>query len=539
MRFLPGAAGVLTLAAGAGWLLWLSFETGGYVPFVFTAGGTMLVGATGLLAVRLGHCRSVAASLALGLLAGALVHPGPHLFAYLRDPARGPLSARGFVAHLDARFASRDVKWGLHPEVLPIDDPQAQPTPADRLSLWGSAAIELLFLLFAGVLPLVLRVRRTPYCEVSRGWTERRRLGFEPAAEPLLRRALDEGKGNLVAAAAETVVPLHPNQPALVGLLHTCPDPLCSGPAGYLSLRQSAGEAVASFAMEELFPVHPLRPRCAVLTAAEVRGLVALLPASGGPGTELALPPWVAEVAAETTRGGAVTADLEPVQQGHPEPAVTAATRARAPWLDLLPLLLGVGLTAALIGLLAAFDLESDLTAVLVLLAPCLVALLFVLRDPNRMSNHLLLRRLDRRIAARPQPLVSPRDEDALPVALVPRGVWTQDKGSEQIDHGYLAVRGSALLYEGDRWRLRAPAAAVLGLAVERLVVDRYQRWHFAVVSVRGARSLHELPFVRIAPPLGELLLRSERRRSAVLLARVAELPAAAATGAAQRGAGD
>jgi hypothetical protein len=106
----------------------------------------------------------------------------------------------------------------------------------------------------------------------------------------------------------------------------------------------------------------------------------------------------------------------------------------------------------------------------------------------------------------------------------VPRSVWTREKGGEQIDHGYLAVRGGEVLYEGDRWRLRAPAAAVSGLRIEPLVVDRYQTWHFVVLRLRGAKVMHELPFVRIGLPLRRLLWQGKRRQSRELQERLLAL---------------
>ena len=156
------------------------------------------------------------------------------------------------------------------------------------------------------------------------------------------------------------------------------------------------------------------------------------------------------------------------------------------------------------------------------------------LRDRHLLSNRLLLRRLARRVAARAQPLLSPDDGDVLPVALVPRAVWAGQAGNDAIDHGYLAVRGGELLYEGDRWRIRAPRGAVMAAQVEPLVVDRHYTVFFVQAIVRGPDLPFELPFVRIGCPLGELIVRGGKRRSAVLLDRL--LPAVTEGSAASGG---
>jgi hypothetical protein len=530
VRFLPLAAGVVAVALLAAWLLQLGFVGGVYVPLLFDLFAAMVVGACGLLAVSHGRCRSVLAATALGAVASLAIQPGQHLLPYLRDPSTTQPGALDFVGWLDNRLSGRDLEWTPHPQVLAAGDGDAQPTDADHQALWAATLAGVLLVPLMAAFPLAARVRRQPYCEACAEWTVRRRLGLVPAAAEPMRNALEWG--NLVGIAGASVTAFHPNQPALLALLDSCPAAPCPGPAGYLSLVESAGkEPAAALAMDALFPYYRMRPRCVELDHDEAAGLQALLPdVDAGPGTEMAVPSWLLaepmweEELADPTRP---TAALAAVDQADPPPAATTQTRKLATWLDLGPLLAGVAGTLALFG--AGYLLDAmnrwpgyGLAILVTGLLPCALGLGLTLRDPHWVSNRLLLRRLARRVEARPDPLLHPGDADVLPVALVPRSVWTAPNGNEQIDHGYLAVRDGALLYEGDRWRLFAPAGAVFGLRIDPLVADQHHTFWFVVAIVGVGGTPHELPFIRVGFPLSELIVSSQKKRSAVLARRLA-----------------
>lgn len=156
--------------------------------------------------------------------------------------------------------------------------------------------------------------------------------------------------------------------------------------------------------------------------------------------------------------------------------------------------------------------------------AMMLIGLALALRDPQLAGNLYLLRRLCARLAARTGLLLRVDDPDVLRVALVPRSAWNEPDVNDRIDHGTFAVRGGTILYEGDRLRIEIPVASLLTVFFEPLVVDQYQTWHFVVLEARSREGRHTLPFVRIAGPLGETLLRSKERRGRVLLDRVMEI---------------
>jgi len=539
--FPPWAAGVLALAAVVAVLLWVGFERDVYAPFFFPLAGALLVAACGLLAVRLGHCRSTPAALVLGLAAALVVTVGPQLVAYVAASRHLPRDARDFVRFVDHRFAGR--KLAVH---YPAFATERRPAGegGDTTILWLIAGGELLLLPLMIAGPLVARVWRQPYCEGCGRWSDRRRLGFAPAAEAAFHAALAATPGSrridLAALAAATTMPLHPNRPALVGLLDRCSGPTCVGPAGYLSLKRTRGEAVAALGMEPVAPWFRLRERCAELSATETAALLSLLPEpSRAGGTAIVLPSWAAGLPAE--QAGA-TATLTTITQELPAPAADARGRRRAEALNLGFMLAGVGLAFGLLALAVVVEKRSPTAAGVLVggaIGGCLALLLVVLRDRQLWGDRYLLRRLRTRLAARGDRLLAGDEPDALAVAMVPRSAWSQSDAGEHIDHAFVTVRDGVVLYEGDRLRLRAPAASVIDVRSEPLVVDQYQTHHFVVLAVRGPQGHHELPLVRIGCPLGETLVRGKRRRASVLRRLLSACspdgPLAAAAGAPPR----
>ncbi len=514
-RFAAFGAGVAGAAAACAWLLWLGFEHRFYAPLLFALGAAMVVGGLALLAVRLGHCRSPAAALLLGLISGLVVQPGHHLLPYLLDLGPGETAEPAdFVRHLDRRLSSVGIEWAAPPRL--DDGEEVEPSRADYLFLWASTVLEVLFVPLLCGLPPLLRVLRDPYCETGGGWARRSRLAFAPAAEAVLLRALDEGR--IAEVAAEMLTEHHPNQPALLGQLDVCSAPGLDGVAGYLSLRLSRGAPAGAAAVEPLFPYHRLRVRCAALSAREVAELQALAPERA---TARVAASWADSVFDDLSPNREL-ARLDAIDQPSPPPAADSRTRRIAELLSLVPLLV---CSAAGIGLLfSAVELEDTdgrLATVLGIsgFAVMLPGLWIALMDLSYLGDRYLLSRLARRLAQRPGLLVRPGDGDALAVALVPRGAWSGG-ANELIDHGLLAVR-DAILYEGDRHRIRIPAASIHSLYVESLTLDQYQTWHLSVLEIEAEDGLHTLPFVRIATPLGETLFRSRKRRARVVYERL------------------
>ncbi len=514
-RFGPLIAAVVLIAEICACLLWLGFEARFYAPIVFTFGGMMFVSALALAAVRLGHCRSPAAAFALGLFAGLAIQPGHHLVAYLADG--GTLTdPAGALRHLDRRFSEVEINWTVPPRLE--DDEDANPSRDDYRFLWAVTLLEILFIPLLCALPPWLRVLRNPYCETDGQWAERTRLAFLPQSEEALLDGLDQGRLAEVAGAA--IMEHHPNRAALLGLLDVCPGPRADGVAGYLSLRLTAGDAAATIAMESLVPYHRLRLRCAELSDAEVEALHALIPEQA---TATVTPSWFLGLGDGDEFPAAACARLERVDQPHPPPAATSRSRRIAEALNLVPILTGLVVGFGL--LFAAAELEDGSSNLAIAcgisgFAVMLAGVWFALMDMHLVGDRYLMRRLAQRLARRPDAQVRPLDDDALRVAFVPRSVWSGGRGNELIDHGLLAVRDT-VLYEGDRHRMRIPAASIQGVSMEPLTIDQLQTWYFVVLQVRTADGLHTLPFVRIAAPLAETLLRKKQRRSRVLFDRI------------------
>ena len=515
-RFATFGAGVACAAAAYAWLLWQGFEHRVYTPLVFILGGAMIVSGLSLLAVRLGHCRSPAAGLLLGLAAGWILQPGHHALPYLLDLEPGATAdGAGFVRHLDRRLSEVQMSWGATPHIEDLEP--GETARGDYLFLWAATALEAVFIPLLCALPPLLRVLRDPYCEAGGEWARRIRLAFYPGADQVLRQALEEGR--VAEVAAEVLMEHHPNQPAVIGLLDVCSMPGSDGVAGFLSLKISRGEASAAIVMESIFPYYRLRPRCAALTAAEVAALRALTPERATR--------QVAPSRLEAPETGVASGELARLESVEPSSLAAADRRAGqlAELINLAPLLacaaVGLGL------LLAAVDVEDDAGPLANVLGVSGIVLMLTgawlaVMDQHMVGDRYLLRRLFRRLADRPGLLVRPEDRDAIPVKLVPRRAWSGG-ADELIDHGLLAVR-DAVLYEGNRQRLRIPAASVQALYLDSLSVDQYQALHFAVLEVRAADGLHTLPFLRMAPPLGEALFRSKARRAKVLFERLAVL---------------
>jgi hypothetical protein len=520
---------VLGLAALVALLLWQGFEHDLYAPFLFPLAGALLVSAVGLLAIRLGHCRSTSAALVLGLAVAALVTLGPHLLAYrllTRDGSR--LDGKGArsadpIAVLDHRFATHKLSI-RHPWFASERRPPGE--EGDTTWFWVTTASEIVLLPLVIVLPLVLRVWRVPYCETCRLWSERRRLGFLPSAEMALRATLAREKPtheDLAKVAAAAVLPLHPNRAALVGILDTCPGLACSGPAGYLSLKRSRGEAVATLQAEPVNPWFRLRPRCAELSRAEVAALQALLPKpTVAGGTEVVMPSWAALLGKDDAGEHAT---LTTIRQEHPPPAAASRARNIASALNLAIPFGGAALGFGFLGLAALVEDRSKAASGALFgtaIAVWVVVLVVTLRDPHLLGDRHLLGRLRTRLAARADRLLAGHEPDVLAVAMVPRTAWSEPSSSDLVDHGFVAVRNGAVLYEGDRLRFRAGGPSIASLRSEPLVVDQYQTWHFIVLAVRGPEGRHDLPLVRIGCPIWETLARSKRQRAAVLERRLA-----------------
>lgn len=514
---------VLATAGGLSWLLALGFEKRFYAPLLMPLGlGILLVATTTLLAVRLGHCRSPIAALLLGLVAALTLSPGHHLWPLVHEHGAESLTDLGVTfARLDARLGSAGVVWSAFPS-LDEDEP---PTPGDRIFLWIAAGLESVLLPFLCLVPAWFRVLREPYCEQHGRWMTRQRLTFTPGSEPALLDALDHGRLGVTAAAA--VQEHQPNQAATLGLVDHC-EALGGCTAGYLTLRPSKGSAASELAFEALNPFYRLALRCATLTVDEVEALRGLEP---GRGTAAVMPSWASELFEES--GPGTTRDrarVEEIEQPEPPPAGDRGHRGVAEAINAvvalgpMALLIALGLAAERLGI--SWTHPATVLVVVAALSMILLSVAMLLRDPSWLGDRYLLGRVAARIRRRAAPVVDPADAAATPIAIVPRSVWRDRRGQERIDHGWLAIRDDTIVFEGDRLRLWIPPASMVGLELERLVVDQYQTWYFAVLRVMASDGVHTLPLVPIATPIRSALLQGRRKRGRELFDRlVACLP--------------
>lgn len=518
----------LAVAGGLGWLLWHGWENAFWAPLLFVLGAAVAVGALGLLVVRGSRCRSPALALALGVAAGALVHPGQFAFPWLEASraAKAEPGVRGFVRFVDARFGAAALAFGT-PWPRLAEPGEEEPTRADHWVLRIVALLELLLVPVITAAPLAVRCRREPFCERCGRWAEEAfRLGFSSDARDVLIEGLSSGRLPQVAGA--TVTEIHPNTPNLLGVVHVCDGAACTGPGGWLTLRSTDGDAASRLAFEALFPWWWPIVRCVELDRGEVSGLRELVPGDDAGGTRRIAPTWLEDLEELATEEGddvapPELATIESVALTHLPPAVDARVRRWADWVDLAVL---AGFALAGFGLIwwaSGGDGDAPIEGPLLLAGFLLMAagLPVVLRDRQFYAHRWVLRKLAPRLRGRVAARVRFEDPDALPVALVPRSVWSTRKGLEKIDFGALAVRGEEILVETDRLRIRIPVASVRTVTTESLVVDQYSTLWFVVLEVAARDGVHTLPFMRIGAPLGETLFRSSEKRCGVLLERV------------------
>jgi hypothetical protein len=148
------------------------------------------------------------------------------------------------------------------------------------------------------------------------------------------------------------------------------------------------------------------------------------------------------------------------------------------------------------------------------------------LRNTTRLGNWYLRRLTRREIKSRPDGLVDPDDPEAVFVEVVPRENWTRlmletasDVGFLLVDEGRREVR-----FEGDRERMRIPAAAILSCDVEETEIGEgtpgAMKYYFTVILAEHPAGVRELPFA-YRGDLGQLGAQVREGRAVALRDRV------------------
>lgn len=159
-----------------------------------------------------------------------------------------------------------------------------------------------------------------------------------------------------------------------------------------------------------------------------------------------------------------------------------------------------------------------------------LVAILYGLLLPNYLGNAYLRSVAVRKIRARPDALVNPRDADARFVEIIPRANWNRMMLENTTDIGFLAVDAQRreIRFEGDCQRCRIPADAIFSCTLEKSLVSQTAQpkapgnW-LVVVRAYSETGVWEAPFT-VRFPKGRALMYSPPRPTKELHAQITAL---------------
>jgi hypothetical protein len=151
------------------------------------------------------------------------------------------------------------------------------------------------------------------------------------------------------------------------------------------------------------------------------------------------------------------------------------------------------------------------------------------LRHPTGLADRYLRTLARREILSRPDGIVDPDDPEAIFVELVPRQNWKRLMLETATDVGFLVVDETRqeVLFEGDRERMRIPAAAILSCEVEQIVIGEWASagipFYLIVIRAQHPSGARELPFA-YRGDVGQLGVEVRERRASALRDRIGAL---------------
>jgi hypothetical protein len=199
----------------------------------------------------------------------------------------------------------------------------------------------------------------------------------------------------------------------------------------------------------------------------------------------------------------------------------------------------GVTLVPAILGGLAATGTlwpagwEPSFVPVLVGLAASggLAWVAFGRVQRNPWSSGYTFQKTVAELSQRPDPLVDPRNAEAIFTEVIPRRNWGQISLQNADDLGLLVVDAERrqLLFEGDAKRYRVPAAAVVSCEVELMNPGAESNPHgvpigLTVLTIRDHLGQREIPFRPVRTVGGDPLGNNYYERAEALQRRIAAL---------------
>jgi hypothetical protein len=438
-------------AAAVAWLLHFLFVHGFYLIMVVPLFAALALAGIMFGLVAAAHCRNRWLAGLVGLLAGLTAYLGYYQLC-LNDFA--PPDAQWRVDVLP-RFIEARIRTDVAIDVGRGDN-AGQKKPFVFMNV-VTFVMELLFVAIAPAAAAVGRAGRAYSPEAGRWLAQEMRLlpgGFGPQ----VRLALEDG--SLAEFVASAPPPGHPQlgsriileyvaAPGVSPLDHPVYLTVTRGSTGRTRIGAGPlGKVLRQVALEpaEVFALRPLFPQLNRLLGGEE-------PAARE------LPGIATAIAAEVAR-------ITPVPEPYRQRVRTRHYSLLVNLLDLTPVVFFLG-GAGLAGWGAWLASEGDVALGCLLVAlgigPFIWGIYTGLFCMSVASNRWIERRLRSEVGQRPDPLVDPRDPDALYVSLIPRESFAQVRWTLSSDVLLLKVDAASrrVLMEGDIDRYEIPAAAI------------------------------------------------------------------------------
>jgi hypothetical protein len=188
---------------------------------------------------------------------------------------------------------------------------------------------------------------------------------------------------------------------------------------------------------------------------------------------------------------------------------------------------LQAGWVLAMFAGLLMLSINAVLATLMLMIALAWLCLQFALvfMYPEWPLNRLLSLRLRHSVEARPSPLVSPSDEGARVVELVPRSRWQKLALETATDLMLIRVDERGVWMSGDRCEYALPRDSILGAELHGVTPSGwFTATHMVIVYVRTEEGQIELPLAYRDHGFGSLRSSRRRAQAAELSSRILQI---------------
>jgi hypothetical protein len=497
LRPLPFFALSLVLFAAAGVMavaLAMLYWSGWYLIGLAAALAALPLAGICFLAVTVGHCRSRAAVVVVGIIATLICYLG-----YYHVDLLGTVGARHL---LRVDLLPQYIAWRMNNDV--IEDVGKQqpnnPPPGDLGKIIFNWVFFALDFAFIGGLTIAAGwvAAGKPYDEEREQWLAQTTIHLPAGSGRGLLGSLNAG--NLAALQAELQASGEAASPHCAVALYHAKEGLRDGPlatppvASYLAVAEvspAAGNKTPQRHELALFwrlsddEFAIFRDRCL---------------------TVVPLPPVPSPTLVDGGKTAAAEAYVEPVPAPYAGVALNPATNRMATAIGLTPI---IAFLVACIGCgVAAYLSNTPAMMVLFIAAATVVGIsgiLFTIWFADYLPSRCLYRVLCRELELRPGKLVHVNDAGVEVIQVVPRSHWSQVMLEDAADVGLLMIdrQRQMILFEGDHERWVIPAASIQSCEVVDYVPGQGQttanglRFYLAALQVNVGGKLWEACITR------------------------------------------